>query len=390
MQIIEFWSYTLLLLYQSRSSHTFVIIAFALTVSSCSNAVSNKHATQIHVAGVRSATSTKLVDDSTLVFGGIVSQITKADIVRISNNQAAKIAQLHKSRYQHTLTKLANGNILIAGGYEFYGGEGALPSIEEFNPSTLHVGIVAQLNHARGGHQAITLDDGRILFIGGSNGSVQLSTAEIYNPNDQLMQIIPMYESRSHFDIVKLQSGEVLVFGGYGTNMAAIEKFDPTTNSFLRAGYLAYGRFIHKAMLLDSGKVLIAGGFDASDSLSEAEVYDVASETSRLVSPMSIDRDGHTFHKLSDGRVLVLGGADMGIVTSTSEIFDPIAEIFSQGPMLDYAVESHTQNELSTGDLLIYGGTDKVQFFKLKLTPEKIFSRSLIGFGESITNSVID
>src|SRR5262245_24205431 len=54
--------------------------------------------------------------------------------------------------------------------------------------------------------------------------------------------------------------------------VAAPFQFDET-------GSLATARWFHTATLLPNGKVLVAGGWDASGALASAELYDPASGT---------------------------------------------------------------------------------------------------------------
>lgn len=350
-----------------------VILILSIGLIACSQEVveaenKSNNADEVHAVGVMSSASTVRLDGSVIVTGGIENRITNADIICIKNGEISLVSKLSRPRYQHTQTKVSNETILVIGGYEGYGGEMALSEIEEINPITFEANVVAQLKHARGGHISIKLNDGRILIMGGSNGSQQLSSAELYDPETREIQLVQMNESRSHFSASKIESGEVVVFGGYGSNMASIEKFNPSENKFTRAGSMQYGRFIHASADLGDGRILIAGGYDGVFSMSEAEIYDVNSQTSRIISPMSLKRDGHSFINLSDNRVLVLGGANKGIVTNATELFDPTTESFSVGPSLDYAIESYTVSFLSDEAIMIYGGTDKVRFFTLDLS----------------------
>src|ERR671924_751504 len=68
----------------------------------------------------------------------------------------------------------------------------------------------------------------------------------------------------------------------------------------------------HTATLLATGKVLIAGGKDASgQALATAEIYDPASGQYTLVTPqMPSPVWGHTATRLDDGKVLLAGGND--------------------------------------------------------------------------------
>src|SRR5712691_10927695 len=60
----------------------------------------------------------------------------------------------------------------------------------------------------------------------------------------------------------------------------------------------------HTATVLADGRVLVAGGgYEAN-----AEIYDPASATWTLTTPMNVSRGRHAAVRLGDGRVLVVAG----------------------------------------------------------------------------------
>jgi N-acetylneuraminic acid mutarotase len=287
-----------------------------------------------------SATSLDNVGILGHIVGGVENQTTRDEILQFKKNKLSRIGQLQFARYHHTETLLPDGKILIIGGYHRDAGGAPLREIEEID---LHKGtseLVAFLNTARGGHTATLLKDGRILT---------------------------MKESRSNFEAILIPTGQIILIGGHGSNMKSIEKFNPLTNSFSRAGYLHQGRFIHKCILLNNGKILITGGYDNVDSLNEAELYDIKTQGSKKLTPMNVDRDGHRLIKISDGRIIVIGGADMGVMSTMTEVFDPVTNKFSPGPELDFGVEGHTAHLLSNDQILIFGGTSEAPWFYIDL-----------------------
>ena len=62
-----------------------------------------------------------------------------------------------------------------------------------------------------------------------------------------------------------LISGKVLVVGGYnGSYLSSAELYDPMTGTSSSTGSLTNGRSSHTATLLPSGKVLVAGGIPST------------------------------------------------------------------------------------------------------------------------------
>jgi hypothetical protein len=134
-----------------------------------------------------------------------------------------------------------------------------------------------------------------------------------------------------------LQDGRVLIVGGWAGGsepVSSAEILDPATGVFSPAGELGYPRWDHTATLLADGRVLVMGGSgdDASDKGMPAEIWDPATLTfsptgtpwafdpipvgEHLLGPratrgrtypmpLSCDSQGLPTRLLSDGRVLI-------------------------------------------------------------------------------------
>jgi hypothetical protein len=83
----------------------------------------------------------------------------------------------------------------------------------------------------------------------------------------------------------------------------------------------------HTATLLWNGKVLVAGGGNAS-----AELFDPATQSFTRTGIMSVARSGATATLISGGRVLIAGGTDSsGVSLASAEVFDPASGRFQFG-----------------------------------------------------------
>ncbi len=118
------------------------------------------------------------------------------------------------------------------------------------------------------------------------------------------------------------------------------------------AGGMMIARSGHSATLLLTGKVLIAGGPDAT-----AELYVPASETFTATGSMTVARSGHTATLLGDkalpnyGKVLVAAGG-----TQTAELYDPASGTFTATGSMLASHDQPTATLLQTGKVLIAGG----------------------------------
>ena len=175
------------------------------------------------------------------------------------------------------------------------------------------------MNTGRAGHTATLLADGTVLVAGGWRAG---NTAEIYDPETK--KFTPtgaMTTQRWWPTATLLKDGRVLVAGGL--RIASAEIYDPSTGTFEPTGNMNAVRYGHAATLLPNGKVLIAGGlFDTSSDLglASAELYDPQRQTFTAIGNMTGSRSGHTATLLLDGSVLIAGGYTN---PTSAELFRP-------------------------------------------------------------------
>jgi hypothetical protein len=190
-------------------------------------------------------------------------------------------------RTQHTATLLTNGKVLIAGGFAILAGWPVWSSAELYDPVSRSFSLIAGMASPRFGHTATLLPDGRVLIAGGiatvNGGSFGpgLSSAELYDPSTGAFTPTgALTVSRAHHTATLLNSGKVLITGGYTQDAtghqvvhSSAELYDPSTGTFTATGSMAAARGSPVAVLLPNGKVLIEGGFGCGDE-PNPELYD--------------------------------------------------------------------------------------------------------------------
>jgi hypothetical protein len=166
-----------------------------------------------------------------------------------------------------------------------------------------------------------------------------------------------------------LNTGKVLVAGGlngFGTALSSTELYDPSNGTFALTGSMTSPRFRHTATLLNDGRVLIVGGESSGTGppspLASVEIYDPANGTFTATGTMSTGRYFHTATMLPTGKVLVAGGlfstSNGNFILPSAELYDPVAGSFTLTGSLNNAREEHTATLLTNGLVLIAGGNN--------------------------------
>ncbi|MCP5493573.1 MAG: hypothetical protein H7A23_03390 [Leptospiraceae bacterium] len=128
------------------------------------------------------------------------------------------------------------------------------------------------MNNSQYGHTATLLNNGKVLIVGDG--------AELYDPKkDKFESIDSRTKKRYLHKAILLKNGKVLICDGFSNFKFTIfdnsvELYNPDTNTFSQAGNMNEQRRNFSATLLNSGKVLLMGGYDLDFKvLSSAELY---------------------------------------------------------------------------------------------------------------------
>jgi hypothetical protein len=242
------------------------------------------------------------------------------------------------ARVRHAVTPMGGTLALVTGGFD----AGGVPirTAEIFDEATrTFTPSSALMESSRYGHAAAMLDDGRVLVTGGwlgPSGSIPggpLAETEIYDPASDFFSRGPdMSTWRVSHSAITLDDGRVLVLGGDGR--ASAEVYDPTVGAFTPVGAMSIIHGLgHATVKLQDGRVLVLGGarIETSTSASAvADMFDPATDSFTRIDDMTTPRQYHFAVVLRNGEVLIGGGRnDDGEILASAEIYDPVADTFT-------------------------------------------------------------
>lgn len=225
-----------------------------------------------------------LPDGKVLAVGGVPADT--AEVFDPDTGVWSPVAPPTARHADHTATLLRDGRVLVVGDFIPDSGQVAdlyLPSAPGGGAWVRSAPLVVPRSH----HTATLLENGKVLIAGGTVAGETRSTksAVIFDPAPPLgnwegndASEAGMKEARTRHTATLLPDGRVLVVGGLDGSIAlnTAEIYDPDTNEWTLVGKMASRRADHTATLLPNGKVLIAGGSVNGSLLRTAELFDPA------------------------------------------------------------------------------------------------------------------
>lgn len=240
-------------------------------------------------------------------------------------------------------TGLADGRVLFTGGLDLTTGQ-PTNAAALYDPAT-QTTTTLTMNVARAGHGASLMGNGRVLITGGlrtfdiSNplslfAGIEGST-EVFDPATGTFAAGPtLLEPRALHTSSALSTGQVLIAGGLTllpiVNIPTVSqtayRFNPATNSFGLPALFTGSRFLHSAVGLSNGKVLLVGGLTLDLTVflqtgniqdliigtrSDCQVYTpgvLGFGTFATVNGMQEGRAGAAVAALPNGGALIAGG----------------------------------------------------------------------------------
>jgi hypothetical protein len=256
--------------------------------------------------------------------------------MRVARGAVPKVA----GRAYHTATKLRDGRVLVAGGFGYitdFTQTVILQTAEIFDPSSAAWRLTGNMKQPRAQHAAVALADGRVLVAGGYDFGPPLASAEIFSPTSQAASppdamsmhpgfVLPRVAHRARLVSARVHRA-VRPIGVLHPRRSGLPA--PSMGTWTTTGSMHVGRAFQPATLLHNGKVLVEGCDALGSGGKTAELYDPAKGTWTLTGSMHVARCGQSAVLLNDGRVLVAGGASGANVWSSVEVYDPTTQRWS-------------------------------------------------------------
>lgn len=276
-------------------------------------------------AGRSSHVACGLASGGILITGGLVNfgDARAVEIIDERTGASSGGGSMSVPRIAHAAVTLTGDRVLVTGGYT--SGErsplGISDSAEIWEPATRRFRrLSARMLMGRAAHTATLLADGRVLVVGGYTAAPAYRFAEIFDPADEsftaVAQDLPLRANHT----AHAQAGGILVLGGETTasgsgaivSLVSVLRFDSSTGKFSERAPLALPRTLSASVMLASGEVLLFGGQLATPRYTEtAELYDPGSGGEALAG-LDGSRALHTVTRLDTGRILIAGGEATG------------------------------------------------------------------------------
>ncbi|HJU24440.1 MAG TPA: kelch repeat-containing protein [Casimicrobiaceae bacterium] len=238
-------------------------------------------------------TATLLPNGEVLVAGGVDNADEALDTAEIYDPIKGTwryTGSFGGARFYHAATRLADGKVLIVGGSSDDVFLTAIGGATVYDPVTGTWSGAGGLYTPRAQPTATSLANGNVLVAGGFDNlydtqpmvdSVSYAFADLFDPIAHWTATASMNARRYGHTATLLANGEVLVTGGYDLNtragLAGTELYDVAAGAWHPASSMAIVRHAHTATLLADGRVLVVGGYGPDNGkLAGAEILQPA------------------------------------------------------------------------------------------------------------------
>jgi hypothetical protein len=279
-------------------------------------------------------------------------------------------------RVYHAAGATSDGGVLFAGGLGKFG-----PTDDIYKIDPARSASVGKLPGPRWGAAAAALADGRMLVVGGYTssdgmGAGMLAADALVVSADGATSSIALATPRAFAAATRLADGNVLITGGVDANGArddallyspAANSLTPLTPSANARAAMVSPRFAHSATLLPSGALFVFGGNDGHSSIADPELWspDAGGFVDAPIFNV-VPRQSQAVAALADGSVVLAGGESSPQKMSVpSPVLDPLvfrpaatgtAGVLDSSLARSSARAEATATTLADGSVLYVGG----------------------------------
>jgi hypothetical protein len=280
---------------------------------------------------------TLLSDGTVLSTGGQYALMgaPQNELINPATGATTAAAPMSTRRVEHAAVVLDGGRVLVTGGVTTEGvRDGISFSAEIYDPATRTFRrLASRMSTPRANHAMHLLANGKVLVVGGFSyegiGSAY-GFAELFDPATETFTAVasPVNAPRALFASERLRDGSVLIAGGEsasGSPSNEVLRYDPVSNRIERmGGVLSVPTTLAQGALLPDGRLGVFGGLSMAAPLGTTVAHAVGGN------PLTVMRlpdlpDNRLFHRtlrLSDGRIMIVGGANGLTFRDTVYILD--------------------------------------------------------------------
>lgn len=319
----------------------------------------------------------------------ISGNIGTTSVSQTSLSSSIRTVDALSARFDHSVTTLADGNVMVVGGEDGASYFGTASRFTILSSAVISSGVAkgrlqysynylttASRPTVSSLHTATALQGAlrnQLLVTGGkTTAGVATSASHLYRPATNDWVAVSGLTARWGHQAARVQDvgGDDVVYlvGGQTSAVAASN----VTEKFTSAGTIVAhstettGRFAHRAVAATSSKFIVIGGaqFPGPTVRSDCWGYDHQGAAAFNVGNLAIARRDFAAVKIRDGAVMVIGGYGHNLINETSDRVLGECEIWEQGQSswrpagtLRYP-RRYPQAQLIGDNLYVMGGID--------------------------------
>jgi N-acetylneuraminic acid mutarotase len=253
-----------------------------------------------------------------------------------------------------------NGNIAVAGGAT----TGSATEVDQLRTTSSSWSTLPRVNYGQVSPGLVPITNG-LLYYGGGGTSGTSPTSAAYFDNlsgGTSHPVASMSTARAQLAYATDSSGRAYAIGGLGnrsSNLATVERYTPSTNSWASVAPLPASRSGAAAAYDGVGAIYVAGGSPTANGTTGSNTlykYTVSTNTWSALAPLPLNIRDAAAVVGPDGTLEVLGGISNGSAVASVETYDPSTNTWSMNTALPGAVSGAAAVVDGLGRIDLIGG----------------------------------